>query len=80
MLSDRLFCMPILDVSDIESIIECYRETIDSYINEEGKEQFSLSDLVVCFIKQAAIHIECEQYNIVENSVKNQTLARLLTL
>lgn len=78
MLSDNFFRAPLLDAADIESIIECYRETVDSWMNEDGEDQVSLHDLIGMFVKQVEIHVEFDLYKIVENSLKKSNIGTIV--
>ena len=50
---------------DAESIIDCYRDTIDSWLTEGESDRVSIREMIGILTEQIKVHIEVELYGIV---------------
>lgn len=65
MMSDKLSRVAMFDLEDAESIIDCYRDTIDSWLTEGESDRISIREMIGILTEQIKVHIEVELYGIV---------------
>lgn len=62
MMSEKLSRIALFDLEDTESIIDCYRDTVDSWLSEGDSDHISAEEMIGLLTEQIKIHVEFELY------------------